>query len=355
MKSITGKWQNLDGTPVAGGKLFLRLSQDSVALGTTQVSTSLISFTLDSTGSIPAGSQIWANDELQPQQTTYSMSVVAAGGGLVWGAESIYINGSSPININSFAPTTQNVMLGSPVLQNPTTPQSVTGQSLTLTPSAPLIVQGTASFGGVASFLAGTQGASFKQQTFTVSGTFTIPAGTVSVKVTVLGGGSAGGGTSGTNAASGGGAGGCAIKWLTSLTPGGTLAVTIGTGGAGVSNNTGGSGTNSTVASGTQSISTITGGGATPGGSANAGGGGEGGTASGGDFNFTGNSGFPPITNFGGVGGGSVFGGGAPFAGGTAGNAATAFGAGGSGCGNGGGTQTGGSGAAGVVIFEWIG
>jgi len=100
-------------------------------------------------------------------------------------------------------------------------------------------------------------------QAFTTNGTFTIPTGVTKVKVTVVGGG--GGGSTGATVSKvarvggSGGGGGTAIAYLTGLTPGNTLAVTIGGGGAGGSCFNGNGGTASTVASGTQSISTITG------------------------------------------------------------------------------------------------
>ena len=87
---------------------------------------------------------------------------------------------------------------------------------------------------------------SVSAQVFTSSGTFTIPA--KAVKVTVTGGGGTGG-SNGGKSCGGGGAGGTAIKWLSGLTVGSTLTVTVGSAGG-----------NSTVASGTQTISTITGG-----------------------------------------------------------------------------------------------
>ena len=63
-------------------------------------------------------------------------------------------------------------------------------------------------------------------QVFTANGTFTIPAGITKVRVTVVGGG--GGGSIG-----GGGGGGTATKFISGLTPGGTVSVTVGTGGSG--------------------------------------------------------------------------------------------------------------------------
>lgn len=129
MKLISGTFQNLDGTPVAGGRLFLRLSQDAVAVGATQVSSANISFSLDSTGSVPANTKCWFNDELSPANTTYTVSVIAAGGGLVWGAESVYINGSS-FNLDNAIPTNTGVSFGNVVLQNPTAVQTITGFDL---------------------------------------------------------------------------------------------------------------------------------------------------------------------------------------------------------------------------------
>jgi len=186
-----------------------------------------------------------------------------------------------------------------------------------------------------------------KGQAFTTTGsgqTFTIPTGVTAVKVTVVGAG--GGGANYTacyGQSGGGGAGATAIKYLTGLTPGNTLTVTVGAGGATLS-----SGGTSSVASGTQSITTIT---ATGGGAGMTVLGGAGGAASNGDINSGG--GYGTI----GAGGGSSFGTSATVAVAAAVPASTARGAGGGGGGtySGGGTNgnTGGAGAAGVVIFEW--
>jgi hypothetical protein len=184
-------------------------------------------------------------------------------------------------------------------------------------------------------------------QAFTSNGGFTIPAGVTKLKITVSGGGGGGGGgaggTSAASAGSSGSASGTAIKYLTGLTPGGTLTVTIGAGGssgtggirAGGDGGVGGNGGDSSVASGTQSISTITGGGGLGGngGQQTAGGGAgvAGGTATGGDINahglnsyLSGNTlafstnipgNFLPAFGAGGQGGGPAFGGADGFAG----------------------------------------
>jgi hypothetical protein len=188
-------------------------------------------------------------------------------------------------------------------------------------------------------------------QAFTSSGTFTIPTGITNLKVTVVGGGG-GGGSSPQNGqgGGGGGSGGVAIKYLTGLTPGNTLSVTVG-----------GQAGNSTVASGTQTISTITGGGGGNGGSnaGSGGGAGAGGTASGGTINISGNAGryAAGYIGIGAQGGSSIFGGGGPPPPNSFGGInATNYGSGGSGAAGTGCCSAavgGSSGYQGIVIIEW--
>ena len=73
-------------------------------------------------------------------------------------------------------------------------------------------------------------------QVFTSSGTFTVPTGITRVKATVIGGGGGNGNyypPFDTNNPSAGAPGGAAIGWITGLTPGTTISVTVGSGGAG--------------------------------------------------------------------------------------------------------------------------
>ena len=88
-------------------------------------------------------------------------------------------------------------------------------------------------------------------QVFTSSGTFTVPAGITAVKVTVVGGGGGSGATStppcgSTNYGQGGGAGGTSIDFVTGLTPGGTVSVTVGAGGTAGAANAGAGGAGGT-------------------------------------------------------------------------------------------------------------
>ena len=170
-------------------------------------------------------------------------------------------------------------------------------------------------------------------QAFTSSGTFTIPSGVTALKVTVVGGG--GGGAAGYNniGGRGGSAGGIAISYLTSLTPTSTIAVTVG-----------GAGGQSKIASGTQTITTVTVNGA-------------GGSVTGGTINMVGGSASTQSQD-GSAGASSLFGGSGASSNGGVGGSATAYGAGGGGgygynnCGVPGG-YAGGAGYQGIVIFEW--
>lgn len=181
--------------------------------------------------------------------------------------------------------------------------------------------------------------------------TYTAPSNTQFVKVTVVGPGGNGGGAA-SQRATGGGGGGVAIKWL-SMTAGQTLVYTVGTA----------SGTASTVASGTLTITTITANSGTNGAgtayAASITAGGTGGTATNGDVNTTGGQGgysfgsaTSVTTNFGGKGGDCPgFGSGGPALAMviTAGVQGNGFGAGGGGAH---GSATTAAGRGGVIIFE---
>lgn len=197
-------------------------------------------------------------------------------------------------------------------------------------------------------------------QIFTSSGTFTIPAGKTTVKVTVVGAGGGGGASSASSTpGAGGGGGGTGISYLTSLTPGNTISVTIGSGGAGgTSGGNGSNGGSSSIQSGTQTITTITANGGTGGGGANSTpSAGSGGTTSGANINIKGGGG-GGATSFGSppgaLGGNSSLGAGAAgIYGNSPGQTGGDYGGGGGGAPSPGIGRDGGAGAGGVVIFEY--
>lgn len=104
MKTITGSWQDSLGSSIAFGSLWLKLSQDATVIGTGQIAPRNIVIALNSSGAIPAATQIWCNDEVSPTGTFYTLSVLEQGGGIVWGPENFTISGASPINLNNIVP-----------------------------------------------------------------------------------------------------------------------------------------------------------------------------------------------------------------------------------------------------------
>jgi len=157
------------------------------------------------------------------------------------------------------------------------------------------------------------------------SQTFTIPSGVSKIKVTVVGAGGGGRGAAQPGSGQegfghGGAGGGTTFKTLTGLTPGATLSVIIGAGGAGSTGpNLGVTGGTSSVSSGTQTISTISATGGIGGqgawyadvnGGVSIGNAAEGGIGTGGDLNIRGGAGGFAYEAGAGAGGSSHFGGG---------------------------------------------
>jgi hypothetical protein len=204
----------------------------------------------------------------------------------------------------------------------------------------------------------------------TSSATITIPSGATRLRVTLVGGGGGGGGASNTGGGGGGGGGGATcIKYLTGLTPGNTLSLTVGAAGSGGSSagTAGGTGGNTTLSSGTQTITTLTAAGGGGGNAASGTGGasGNGGSATNGDLNISGGKGFAAVIDSGGTpnglgisqGGGSMYA--APVTNRTTGSSSgdNAVGYGGGGAGGvslGGAGAAGGAGSQGLAIFEWL-
>jgi len=152
--------------------------------------------------------------------------------------------------------------------------------------------------------------------TYSGSQTITIPTGATRAFLRMRGGTGGSGGTNQTNTSTGGtGGAGYLEKFLTGLTPGNTVVYTQGSAGAAGTNapTAGGNGTASTLASGSQSITTLTANGSNGSAAVSTAGAGSagtaGGTASNGDVNVTGQTAAPTVaatstSNFGGMTGG---------------------------------------------------
>jgi len=202
-------------------------------------------------------------------------------------------------------------------------------------------------------------------QNFTASGTFTVPAGVTAIEVELWAGGSGSWASVSGYAGGGGSGGGYARKRISGLTPGATIAVTVGTGGA-----AGVSGTTAPGPGGASSFGTYcsaTGGVVNPLGNVAAPTlGNLGGVGSGGDLNLYGGDGGCGLNNqtiggntyIGNIGG---WGGDGPLSGGvqntgTTGKVGNFPGGGGSGAGSGASGTTaypGGAGAGGLCIVRW--
>lgn len=192
-------------------------------------------------------------------------------------------------------------------------------------------------------------------QVFNQSGSFVVPNGVTAVKATAIGGGG-GAGYHSTMPGGGGGAGGKAIGIVTGLTPGMSIPVTVGAGGAGLpvpaNGNAGATSSFGTFLSGTGGAG---GGGGTAAAFAMVGG--VGGIGVGGQYNFGGSMGTDSIVVAcrGGDGGGP--GGGKGSSGPQQGLTAVGYGGGGGGGGSSTGANPvgygGGAGAVGIVIVEY--
>jgi hypothetical protein len=96
--------------------------------------------------------------------------------------------------------------------------------------------------GVLPSFQAAAAGGFSQMQVFTGPGTFTTPASTTRLKVTVVGGGGGSGGSGGNNIGSAGGGGGGGAIYVGPVTASTGYAVTVGPGGTAAGGGTGGTG-----------------------------------------------------------------------------------------------------------------
>jgi hypothetical protein len=205
-----------------------------------------------------------------------------------------------------------------------------------------------------------------QNQTFTTSGTFTVPAGVTQVTIECWGAGG-GGGSRSTSGRAGGGGGGAYASSTIAVTPGNLYNVVVGSGGN--ANTAGGNSTfnsttvvaaggsggtlNSTAAGAGGAIANSTGailyagGNGAAGGSSYSGGGGGGAGSSGTGGSASGATGGAGTPTNGGNGGAGVSGSQNGLPGST-------YGGGGSGAVRTSGTRTGGSGADGLVVISWF-
>jgi hypothetical protein len=330
--AITVKVTGLTGVSVPAGKKTILVSNGTDIVDATNYVTALAAGTLSLTTALTAAN---GGTGLTSPGTAGNI-LTSTGSGWQSSAASTFVSSVSATSpLSSTGGNTPTLSIGS------TIPVTLGGTGVASATAYALLAGGTTSTGAVQSIASvGTSGQLLTSngagalptfQTAAVSspiatssiktsgsGTFTIPTGITTVKVTVVGAGG-GGARSGTGA---GGGGSTAIKTFTGLTPGNTLSYSVGA-----------ADNNSTLSSGTQSISTITAeGGIRP--ANGSGSGARGGNATGGDINISGQYGTDA-----GFGGASTFGFGGPYG-------VNGFNYGGGGGGNA-------EAAGGIIIFEY--
>lgn len=360
--AVTVKVSGQTGVSVPAGKKMILVSNGTDVVDATNYVTSLAAGTLAVTGAVTLSTALGASSGGTGLSSPGTAGNILTSTGTAWQSSpaSTFVSSVTATSpLSSSGGNTPDISLG-------TVPVSKGGTGATSTTAYAVQCGGTTSTGAFQSVASvGTSGQvltsngagalpSFQavgvgggtEYKTSGSGTWTIPAGVTTVTVTVLGGGASGGRGAYANTG-GGGAGGLAIKTLTGLTPGNTLSYTVGSGALN-------SNTASTVSSGTQTISTITGGAGSQPGDASATGG-NGGSASGGDLNLPGEKGFNNdgnTTELGASGGNSPLGWG--FGGRADTSTGTGYGAGGPGTNNGGtGTPQNKAGSGGLIIFQY--
>lgn len=128
------------GNVLANGVIIFQLNMGAKLITNGEVVNVLkVSFTLTSAGLMPGGSTIIANDELMPTGTMYVVTIFNSNGLLVRGPENWILSGASPIDISTITSSSvPDPGLANPIIGNPSAPQVITGQPLTLTSSAAL-------------------------------------------------------------------------------------------------------------------------------------------------------------------------------------------------------------------------
>ena len=94
MKNIIGQWAN-----ASNGTLRLELSKYALIGGTADNAPRFYQIPLDIDGAIPAGYEIWCNDELLPEGTTYRRFVFDSFGYMLFAPEQTWICGTAPISL----------------------------------------------------------------------------------------------------------------------------------------------------------------------------------------------------------------------------------------------------------------
>lgn len=152
LKTLTSSvaFTDAQGNPIANGYIVFNLSGPAnIIAGGEIVPVPPITITLTVNGFVTPGQKIMGNDELQPTGTYYIVKVFNDNNVLVRGPQKWILSGAAPIDLaNMVDSSVPDPGLASPVIQNPSQPQTITGQPLILSSSAPFTANGTATFNG---------------------------------------------------------------------------------------------------------------------------------------------------------------------------------------------------------------
>jgi len=87
---IVKKFVNADGTPIANGKVLMRLSQDG-SVGDEQIQSNFTTLVLDNTGTVVGSPVFWQNSAINPPGTYYIQKVFSASGQRVSGPSVVIV------------------------------------------------------------------------------------------------------------------------------------------------------------------------------------------------------------------------------------------------------------------------
>lgn len=194
--TVTGTLQTLTSGKIAQGKVIFQLTNvgtgNPISVSGTSIFPSLsttIMTAQDGTFSTP----LWGNDNISPSNTLYAVTFRDFQGNEIGpvlfsiAGSTVNLNSASPVN-NVLPPVFSGAGLVGAVLLNPPAPQTLSGQTLTLSNTAPLVIQGTESVKNLEGILFADQFSSIQAAINAVpssGGTVILPQGTTQISSTL--------------------------------------------------------------------------------------------------------------------------------------------------------------------------
>ena len=117
---IGGNFQDAEGNLLANGYLTMVLSADSEVNDSMICSGLQLNISLDGTGNVIGGQNVWGNDQLLPVNSYYIVTAYSANGQTVWGPNNQQVIGNGgtfdtgtwvPNSVISWTPAIQPVLL----------------------------------------------------------------------------------------------------------------------------------------------------------------------------------------------------------------------------------------------------